>query len=155
MSPESKFAGRCPVSCPLSRLVSEGGLLNAAFGMPAKSHSASTVSEKAAMRNRNMTGERLSPCLTPTVWESSALSLPIRSITFRLSYKRDIAFLNLGGAPYLSSTLMSSAWSAVSKALIRSAKTTYVSRLCWWRRCRMVLSVKFASAHPALGTPPN
>lgn len=48
---------------------------------------------------------------------------------------------SLGGAPYLWRMLVMRAWSVVSNALARSAKTTNVSRLCCRRRWSSVLSV--------------
>ena len=62
---------------------------------------------------------------------------------------------NLGDEPYFLRISTMSVWSDVSKALTKSAKTTYVSRLCWRRRWRRVFSVQFPSWQPLLGVAPN
>ena len=94
-----------PVSCPLINYsgVSKDTLLNSAFGFSAADHSASRVSAKAAIMNRKITGERLSPCLTPTFCGISDFSLPIFKITLRLVYNLLIASQSFGGAPNFSS----------------------------------------------------
>jgi len=56
-----------PVSWALSRALSDKSpLWNFALLMFDCVHFASRISEKAAMMRRKITGERLSPCLTPT-----------------------------------------------------------------------------------------
>ncbi len=49
--------------------------------------------------------------------------------------------VNFGGAPYFFRMLMIRAWSVVSNAFARSAKTTNVSRLCCLRRWSNVFRV--------------
>ena len=56
----------CPVSCPVVSW-SSGVCFASTLGRPAACHFLSSISEKAVMTNRNTTGDRLSPCLTPTV----------------------------------------------------------------------------------------
>ncbi len=107
---------------------------NLGLGMFASVQLASSVSENAVMMSRNMTGERLSPWRTPTDWGISAVSFPILRVTVRSEYNLWMALQNLGGAPSFLSMSMMSTWLDVSKALMRSANTTYVSRLCWRRR---------------------
>jgi hypothetical protein len=125
------------------------------LGSPACVHFLSSVSANAVMMKRKMTGDRLSPCLTPTVCWMSVVSLPILSVIRRSEYNRWIAFVSFGGAPNFSSVCEMRVWLDVSNALTRSANTTYLSRLCWRRRCRNVLRVKFPSWHPELGVAPN
>ena len=56
---------------------------NLVLGMLAAVRLASSVSEKAAMMSRKMTGERLSPWRTPTDCAISDFSFPIFSVTVR------------------------------------------------------------------------
>ncbi len=65
-------------------------------------HFFSSVSAKAVMRNRKITGDRLSSWQTPTIWSISACSFPIFRVTLRSVYSLLIAELNLGGAPYFT-----------------------------------------------------
>ena len=68
----------CPVSLPVAReLVSRLQWLNWILSIFAIVHLASSISAKAVIRRRNMTGERLSPCLTPIVCGITADSFPI------------------------------------------------------------------------------
>ena len=76
------------------------------------------------MTKRKMTGDRLSPCLTPTVCWMSTDSLPSLMVTRRSEYSRFMAFESFVGVPYLSSICDMSTWLEVSNALTRSAKTT-------------------------------
>ena len=69
----------CPVSCPVDSW-SSGVCLVSILGSPAACHFLSSISEKAVMTKRNTTGERLSPCRTPTVWSMSVDSFPILSV---------------------------------------------------------------------------
>ena len=68
----------CPVSFPVDReLVSRLQWLNWILSILAIVHLASSISAKAVMMRRNITGERLSPCLTPIVCGMVADSFPI------------------------------------------------------------------------------
>jgi len=59
--------------------------MESALGVLDSSQLASrTSSENAAMMRRKITGDKLSPCLTPTPCEMSAFSFPILSVTTRL-----------------------------------------------------------------------
>lgn len=49
--------------------------------IPASFHLLSSISENAVMTNRNITGDKLSPCRTPTVCSMSVDSFPILSVT--------------------------------------------------------------------------
>jgi len=130
----------CPVSWPLESW--DSGVCSAStLGIPAAVHFLSSISEKAVMTKRKITGDKLSPCRTPTVCSMSADSFPILRVTRRSVYNLSMALLNLGGAPYFLRMSMISTWSDVSKALTRSAKTTKVSRLCWRRRWSRLLRV--------------
>lgn len=72
----------CPVSCAVCE--DDIGVYSASIlGSPARVHFLSSVSANAVMMKRKMTGERLSPCLTPTVCRMSADSLPTFSVTRR------------------------------------------------------------------------
>ena len=79
-SPFLKFARLCPVSCPFGRFA-VGVCSVWTFGRFAADHFLSSVSANAVMMNRKMTGERLSPWRTPTVWFILAISFPIFSVT--------------------------------------------------------------------------
>ena len=71
-----------PVSCPEDNWSS--GVCSASTRLiPAACHFLSSISENAVMTKRNITGERLSPCRTPTVWSMSVLSFPILRVTWR------------------------------------------------------------------------
>ena len=124
-----------PVSCAfISDALERFARWNRVFGMLAAVRLASSVSEKAAMISRKMTGDRLSPWRTPTDWVMSDFSFPIFRLTTRFVYRRSMALQNFGGPPNFLIMLMMRLWLEVSKALTRSAKITYVSRLCWRRR---------------------
>ena len=70
------------MSCP--HCVSDRGVCSASIvGRLAAVHLCSSISAKADMMNRKITGERLSPCLTPTDCWISVFSLPIFSVTLR------------------------------------------------------------------------
>ncbi len=56
--------------------------------MPASFHAISSVSAKADMRNRKSTGAMLSPCCTPTVWESSNFFFNLENYDEVLVYVR-------------------------------------------------------------------
>ncbi len=72
----------CPVSCPV--LSWDRGVCSASTrGSPAMVHFLSNISEKAVMTKRKITGDRLSPCRTPTVWSMSVDSFPILRVTCR------------------------------------------------------------------------
>ena len=72
----------CPVSWPLDS--SDNGVCVAStLGIPASINFLFSISEKAVITKRKMTGERLSPCRTPTVWLMSVLSFPILRVTWR------------------------------------------------------------------------
>ena len=72
----------CPVSCAFDDV--DNGVYSASIlGSPACVHFLSRVSAKAVMTKRKMTGDRLSPCLTPTVCWMSTLSLPSCRVTRR------------------------------------------------------------------------
>ena len=72
----------CPVSCPLFSW-SSGVCLADTRGSPAACHFLSSISENAVMTKRKTTGDKLSPCRTPTVWSMSVDSFPILSVMCR------------------------------------------------------------------------
>ncbi len=107
--------GECPCIFPLPAV----NLVPVTYctvqtSMPASFHATSSVSAKADMRNRKSTGAMLSPCHTPTVWESSTTSFSILRTTMRSWYVRPIAATKLGGAPYRSRMSRIMLWLAVS-----------------------------------------
>lgn len=73
----------CPVSCPVLRCDS-GVCFASTLGSPAVHHFLSSISENAVMTKRKITGDRLSPCRTPTVWSISVDSFPIFNVTCNL-----------------------------------------------------------------------
>ena len=74
---------RCPVIWALEEEDERGVYSASILGSPAAVHFFSSVSEKAAMMKRKMTGDKLSPCLTPTVCCMSTVSLPSFRVTRR------------------------------------------------------------------------
>ena len=90
----------CPNNWPDSfSMSSVDTLANSACGIPLLLHSVSKASANADIKNRKMTGDRLSPCLTPIVCGIDACSFPIFSSTCRSEYIRFTAARNFGGAP--------------------------------------------------------
>ena len=90
----------CPNNWPDSfSMSSVDTLANSACGIPLLLHSVSKASANADIKNRKMTGDRLSPCLTPIVCGIDACSFPIFSTTCRSEYIRFTAARNFGGAP--------------------------------------------------------
>ena len=76
------FLMEWPVSCAFIRATLERfARWNRVFGMLAVVRLASSVSENAAIISRKMTGDRLSPCRTPTDWVMSDFSFPILRVT--------------------------------------------------------------------------
>lgn len=69
----------CPVSWP-DGIWSSGVCSASTWLIPAACHFLFSISENAVMMNRNITKNRLSPCLTPTVWSMSVVSFPILSV---------------------------------------------------------------------------
>ena len=72
-------------------------------------HSSSSVLEKSTIKNINITGAMLSPCLTPTFKSMDVSTLPMMRLHMLLLYMRLIAERSLGDAPYFTSMKMSSA----------------------------------------------
>ena len=103
-----------PRICPtwLFRL-SCGTLTNSGWRMPFSSHFFSKASAKVDIIKRKRTGDKLSPCLTPTVCSISLFSLPTLIITERLRYMRSTALHSFGGAPYCRRISISSWWFVV------------------------------------------
>ena len=97
----------------------------------------------------------MSPCLTPTLNSIGVSTLPMLSLTMLLLYMRLIAEHSLGGAPYFSIMVMSSAWLEVSKDLTRYLNATHVGRLSLCLRCISVLILNVPSWHPTPGVDPN
>ena len=62
---------------------------------------------KADIRNRNNTGAMLSPFLTPSSSDISAIDFLIFNTTTKSEYIRSTHEQNLGGAPYCSNNLIS------------------------------------------------
>ena len=73
----------CPVSLVFDAVFVISPRWNCGLGMFEAVHVASSISEKAVMIIRKMTGDRLSPCRTPTVWVIVAFSFPIFRVTVR------------------------------------------------------------------------
>ena len=105
--PDEKVPGRWLTNCPvdLGELSLRG---NWALLIPRAVHSYSSVLAKAVIKNRNSTGDMLSPCLTPNLNSIDVSTFLMMSLTILLSYMRLIAEHSLGGAPYFLSMVMSS-----------------------------------------------
>jgi hypothetical protein len=73
----------CPVSFAPAWMFVMSPRWNCGLGMFALVHVASSISENAVMIMRNMTGDKLSPCRTPTVCATVAFSFPIFRVTVR------------------------------------------------------------------------
>ena len=94
----------CPIDLGELSLRANWALLS-----PRAVHLSSSVSEKAIIKNRNITGAILYPCLTPTFNSMDASTFPVISLTIILLYMCLIAENSLGGAPYFPSMAMNSA----------------------------------------------
>ena len=106
--PDEKVPGRWLTNCPVD--LGELSLrANWALLSPRAVHSSSSVLEKVVIKNRNITGAMLSPCLTPTLNSMDIYALPMMSLITLLLYMRLIAERSLGSAPYFPSMAMSSA----------------------------------------------
>ena len=103
--PDEKVPGWWLTNCP----VDLGELYlrtNWALLIPRAVHSSSSVLTKAIIKNRNITGAMLSPCLTPTLNSMDISTFPMMRLTILLSYMRLIAERSLLGAPYFPSMAM-------------------------------------------------
>ena len=96
---------------------------------PRAVQSSSIFLEKDIIKNRNSTGTKLSPCLTPTLKSVDHQTFLMMSLTMLLLCMRLIGEHSLGGAPYFPSMEMISALLEGSKALNMSANTTHAGRL--------------------------
>ena len=77
---------------------------------PRAVHLSSSVLAKAIIRNRNINGDMLSTCLTPTLKSMNVSTLPMMSLPTLLSYVCLISEHSLGGAPFFTGMAMSNAW---------------------------------------------
>ena len=79
------------------------------FFSPRAVHLSSIGLSKSIIRNRNINGGILYPCLTPNLKSMDVSIFPMMSLTTLLSYMRLIAENSLGGASYFPSMEMSGA----------------------------------------------
>ena len=73
---------------------------------PRAVHSSSIVLVNYIIKNINITGAMLSPCLTPTLNPMNVSTFPMMRLTILLSYISLIAEHSLGGAPHFPSMAM-------------------------------------------------
>jgi hypothetical protein len=97
----------CPVSYPSLMFVT---FLKIASGGLLSWHSFSNVSAKADIRQRKMTDDTLSPCLTPTSCSISVFSLPIFTMTLILVYSLLMLSWTLGGR-HITPVFLALVWS--------------------------------------------
>ena len=106
--PDEKVLGRWLTNCPVD--LGELSLRkNWALLSPRAIHSSSIVSTKSIIKNINITGAILSPCLTPTLNSIDVSTFSMMILTILLSYIHLITDRSLGGAPYFPSMVMRSA----------------------------------------------
>ena len=86
------------------------GCFSSIFSSLFSPHIALSDLEKADIRNRNNTGAMLSPCLTPSSSDISAIDFLIFNTTTKSVYIYSTHEQNLGGAPHCSNTLISTLW---------------------------------------------
>lgn len=111
--PELNLLGVCPMSMPFVML-SSSTLWQTTFSMLVFSISSFSDLATADITNRNSTGDRLSPCLTPLDC-GIVIFLPSRLITtVKPEYNLLMMLQNSGGAPYLARSSMRRQWLAVS-----------------------------------------
>ncbi len=113
MDPELNLLGVCTMSMPFVML-SSSTLWQTTFSMLVFSISSFSDLATADITNRNSTGDRLSPCLTPLDC-GIVIFLPSRLITtVKPEYNLLMMLQNSGGAPYLARSSMRRRWLAVS-----------------------------------------
>ena len=114
----------CPVDIGKLSLHKNWDLLS-----PRTIHLYSSVFLKSITRNSNSTDAMMYPCLKPTLKSLDVSILTMMSLTATFSYTCLIPEHSLGGAPYLPSMEISSAWLEVYKELTRSINATYVGNV--------------------------
>ena len=74
--------------------------VNWALLIPRTVHSSYSVLEKAIIKNRNINGDILSPCFTPTLKFMDVSTFPMMSLTKLLLNMRLIAERSIRSVPY-------------------------------------------------------